>query len=157
MSSAIAKVFSDRQYTCFECAKLRRCPSPRNGMPADGTTPICFEYKPADPARPQDARELAVRDFRYDELDAVMISVDKWFDEGDPRLKNNPATRAADAREIALRAIEAATVAHDARLLDEAAERGVQKLLKLICEDPIKPWIEGKEELRAAIQEAAHE
>ena len=42
-----------------------------------------------------------------DELDAVMHSVDKWFDEGDPRLKNNPATRAADAREIALKAIEA--------------------------------------------------
>jgi len=44
--------------------------------------------------------------FRADELDAVMLSVDKWFDEGDPRLKNNPATRAADAREIALKAIE---------------------------------------------------
>jgi hypothetical protein len=40
-----------------------------------------------------------------DELDAVMITVDKWL-EGQA-LKNNPATRAADAREIALKAIEA--------------------------------------------------
>ena len=45
-------------------------------------------------------------EFRVDELEAVMISVDKWFDDNDPRLKNNPATRAADAREIALKAIE---------------------------------------------------
>lgn len=44
--------------------------------------------------------------FRMDELDAVMLSVDKWFDEGDEALKNNPATRAAAAREIALQAIE---------------------------------------------------
>ena len=41
-----------------------------------------------------------------DELDAVMLSVDKWLD-GD-ELKDNPATRAARAREVALRAIEAA-------------------------------------------------
>jgi hypothetical protein len=38
------------------------------------------------------------------ELDAVMVSVDKWL-EG-KELKNNPATRAADAREKALKAIE---------------------------------------------------
>ena len=44
--------------------------------------------------------------FRMDEIDAVMLSVDKWFDEGDEALKNNPATRAAAAREIALQAIE---------------------------------------------------
>lgn len=54
----------------------------------------------------EDARELAIAEFRADELDAVMVSVDKWFDDGDPRLKNNPATRAADAREIALKAID---------------------------------------------------
>lgn len=51
-------------------------------------------------------RAKAVDDFRMDELDAVMVSVDKWFDEGDPRLKQTPANRAADAREIALKAIE---------------------------------------------------
>lgn len=56
------------------------------------------------------AREEAVHEFRMDELEAVMLSVDKWFDEDDPRLKNNPATRAADAREIALQAIEAAAI-----------------------------------------------
>lgn len=39
-------------------------------------------------------------------LEAVMHSVDKWFDEGDPRLYNNAATRAAEAREIALQAID---------------------------------------------------
>ena len=50
--------------------------------------------------------ENYVKEFRADELDAVMLSVDKWFDDNDPRLKNSPATRAADAREIALQAIE---------------------------------------------------
>lgn len=41
------------------------------------------------------------------ELQAVMISVDKWL--GDPSdLEENPATRAARAREIALKAIDAA-------------------------------------------------
>lgn len=54
-----------------------------------------------------DEREEAINDFRMDELDAVMISVDKWFDEGDPQLKQNPASRAAYAREIALQALEA--------------------------------------------------
>ena len=41
-------------------------------------------------------------------LEAVMISVDKWFSADDPRLANNEETRACDAREIALRAIEQA-------------------------------------------------
>lgn len=50
-------------------------------------------------------RNLAINAFRMDELDAVMLSVDKWLDG--PALKNNPATRAADAREVALKAIEA--------------------------------------------------
>lgn len=40
------------------------------------------------------------------ELMSVMQSVDKWFDDGDPRLNDNPATRASHAREIALKAIE---------------------------------------------------
>ena len=40
------------------------------------------------------------------ELDAVMVSVDKWFGPNYPILKTNPATRASDAREIALREIE---------------------------------------------------
>jgi len=53
-------------------------------------------------------RDSAVRGFRMDELDAVMYSVDKWFDDGDARLENNPATRAAAAREVALKAIEKA-------------------------------------------------
>ena len=60
-------------------------------------------------------------DFRMDELDAVMYSVDKWL-EGDA-LKNNPATRAADAREYALRAIESAYARGKAEALREAAER----------------------------------
>jgi hypothetical protein len=58
-------------------------------------------------AHDEQVRAEAINDdFRMDELDAVMISVDKWFDKDDTRLKNNPATRAADAREIALKAIE---------------------------------------------------
>jgi hypothetical protein len=51
-------------------------------------------------------REEYVNDFRMDELDALVHSVDKWFDDDDPRLERNPATRAGDAREIALKAIE---------------------------------------------------
>ncbi len=59
------------------------------------------------------------RHARMTELDAVMVSVDKWFDADDPRLENNPATRAADAREIGLRAIEYLT----AELATVKAER----------------------------------
>lgn len=55
--------------------------------------------------RTEQARKEAVNEFRMDELDGVMHSVDKWL-KGDA-LKNNPATRAADAREVALKAIEA--------------------------------------------------
>jgi DNA primase large subunit len=50
-------------------------------------------------------KDKAINAFRMDELDAVMMSVDKWLDG--TALRNNPATRAADAREIALKAIEA--------------------------------------------------
>ena len=46
----------------------------------------------------------AVASFRADELDAVMYSVRKWLP--DDYRKTNPATEAADAREIALKAIE---------------------------------------------------
>jgi len=76
-------------------------------------------YDPQEPCDPADILEAvqvranhaikiikeSVNDFRMDELDAVMTSVDKWL-VGDA-LKNNPATRAADAREVALNAIEA--------------------------------------------------
>ena len=65
-----------------------------------------------DPAldRVTDLLETWAEEFRMDVLDAVMYSVDKWFDKGDPRLKKNPETRAADAREIALRAIESKVI-----------------------------------------------
>jgi len=54
----------------------------------------------------QDAkREEAINTFRMDELDAVMCSVDKWLPDNYPE-GVNPATRAADARQIALKAIE---------------------------------------------------
>jgi hypothetical protein len=53
---------------------------------------------------------------RMDMLSAVMVSVDKWFDEGDLRLKQDECNRAADAREIALKAIE-----------HVAAERGARR------------------------------
>lgn len=70
-------------------------------------------------------RAKAVNDFRMDELDAVMISVDKFL-TGDA-LKNNPATRAADAREIALQAIEkeAARADRAEKALKGAADRAV--------------------------------
>jgi hypothetical protein len=43
------------------------------------------------------------------ELEAVLyVAVDKWFDDGDPRLSESPAERARMAREIALKAIEKA-------------------------------------------------
>ncbi len=73
------------------------------------------------------AEELS--EFRMDELDAVMLSVDKWLDG--PALKNNPATRAADAREIALRAIEEAS--RQARR--EAAELSKDWIEKNLTDD----------------------
>lgn len=52
-------------------------------------------------------RRLAFqRDILQSELRAVMHSVDKWFDDDDERLKDNPATRSAVAREIALKEID---------------------------------------------------
>ncbi len=73
-------------------------------------------------ARFASARSQEVSDFRMDELDAVMCSVDKWFDEGDTRLQQNPQNRSADAREIALQAIER----QEARA--ELAEYKVEKM-----------------------------
>ncbi len=57
-------------------------------------------------SRPVVSKEAAISEYRQDELDAVMYFIDKWFEPNDSRLKDNPATRAASAREIALRAIE---------------------------------------------------
>jgi len=51
-------------------------------------------------------RQGVINDFRMDELDAVMMSVDKWLPADYPT-GIDPANRAADAREIALKAIEA--------------------------------------------------
>jgi hypothetical protein len=56
-------------------------------------------------------------DYRMDELDAVMHSVDKWLDEAS--MKDNPATRASTAREIALKAIEQAYENGRAKALSE--------------------------------------
>jgi len=71
-------------------------------------------------------RELAIREFRMDELDAVMYSVDKCLPKDYPTGRN-PATRAADAREIALRKIEkylaAAAVKEDAQRRAQNSER----------------------------------
>lgn len=78
------------------------------------TGKVLASYPPDDQPGEAGLREAAINDFRMDELDAVMHSVDKWFDEGDPRLRNNPATRAADAREIALQAIERSALAQPA-------------------------------------------
>lgn len=55
----------------------------------------------------QEVRGEAVKQFRMDELEAVMLSVDKWLTDAPEFTKlANPATRAAAAREIALQAIE---------------------------------------------------
>lgn len=53
---------------------------------------------------PSPLQEEAVEQFRMDELEAVMLSVDKWLVGAD--LLGNPATRAARAREVALQTIE---------------------------------------------------
>ena len=42
------------------------------------------------------------------EVVGIMHSVDKWFDDGDPTLLENPTQRAVVARERALKAIESA-------------------------------------------------
>lgn len=47
------------------------------------------------------------------DLRGVMEAVDKWFEDNDPRRQENPATRAAAAREIALQAIDRAERARD--------------------------------------------
>lgn len=52
-------------------------------------------------------KKLAEAKRNSNELQAVMISVDKWLDHPS-ELEENPATRAARARKIALKAIEAA-------------------------------------------------
>jgi hypothetical protein len=62
------------------------------------------------------------------QLDAVMHSVDKWFDEGDSRLKDDPSNRSAAAREIALQAIEKA----EAKCLSMAAAMAeVREMLRI--------------------------
>jgi hypothetical protein len=74
-------------------------------------------------------RDDAINAFRMDELDAVMHSVDKWLDG--PALRNNPATRAADAREIALKAIESEKAAGIAQGRSEAAQAARETMLNL--------------------------
>ena len=64
-------------------------------------------------------RDSAINAFRMDELDAVMMSVDKWL--SGQALRNNPATRAADAREVALKAIEAVATAQAKRYAEAVA------------------------------------
>lgn len=81
------------------------------------------------------ARDEAVNDFRMDELDAVMHSVDKWL-EGD-ELKENPATRAARAREKALCAIEDAGTRGEWMDIKDAPRDGTAVLA---CEMP-HDWI----------------
>lgn len=50
---------------------------------------------------------LKQMEVRHEEtLGGIMHSVDKWFEDGDPRLQENPTARAAYAREIALQAVE---------------------------------------------------
>lgn len=94
-----------------------------------------------------------VNDFRMDELDAVMHSVDKWL-EGDD-LKNNPATRAADAREIALKAIEAETARADMAeaSLKIVADVAVAWVNRNLCDEHMPIMCKALEEdgLRAAI------
>ena len=99
--------------------------------------------------RPE-AREEAVNDFRADELDAVMVSVDKWFDEGDPRLRQDPANRSADAREIALKAIESSRLAAPKPEGQDAALRSIRATLKRPLENPTQS-MEGA--IRAALYE----
>lgn len=53
----------EANYSCFECAKLTRCPSPARGMPDDGSTPPCFEYKP-EPVQSAPSEEDAIRHIR---------------------------------------------------------------------------------------------
>lgn len=93
---------------------------------------------------PEAIKREAITQFRMDELDAVMHSIDKWFKEGDSRLKDNPATRAANAREIALKAMEATK-----RACADAA-------VKWINEHYVSPGVMRghPSELRAAILQA---
>jgi flagellar biosynthesis/type III secretory pathway protein FliH len=77
----------------------------------------------------REVKEEELTEFRMDELDAVMLSVDKWLDG--PALRNNPATRAADAREFALRSIEK----EYARGKKEGVSQGRRDAAEAYCKD----------------------
>lgn len=62
---------------------------------------------------------------------AVMHFVDKWFEEGDPRLSLPPADRANQAREIALQWGDNLQRQRDA-LLQAAAE--VREMLRIVAD-----------------------
>lgn len=83
------------------------------------------------------SRDEAVKQFRMDELEAVMLSVDKWLDDA-PTFRDtvNPATRAAAAREVALRAIEKLQTENDAlkARLSEAVRQLIEKHCGFNCD-----------------------
>lgn len=83
------------------------------------------------------------------ELEAVMLSVDKWLPEGYP---GNPATRACDAREVALKAIEGAEAGREQWRLSriETAKQRDRFELDLLIER------KRTKRLRAVIEEAEH-
>ena len=78
----------------MECKETRICGcfKQRNGLnvPSECAIPnLCRKFKNLEA-----------------ELFGVMYTIEKWFNEDDERLKNNPSTVAGNAREVALKAIE---------------------------------------------------
>jgi len=97
----------------MECKETRICGCfrQRNGLnvPSECSIPeMCRKYKQIEA-----------------ELFGVMHSIEKWFDEDDERLKNNPTTVAGNAREIALKAIEEAMI--EASILDDKLDFSKKK------------------------------
>lgn len=99
--------------------------------------PDIFEktYEPADLEPTPDARDLA---------EEINQDIDDWYSSDDYPDDKTVVDRATSR-----------IAAHDARLLDEAAERGVKWLLDGFADE----WLsdDAEKTLRAAIKGAAHE
>ena len=85
------------------------------------------------PAESTAERGQVVNDFRADTLDAVMYSVRKWLP--DDYVEANPETAAADAREIALKAIEKQEARAEAAEAEQGEERLLRGLLAIVHRD----------------------
>jgi hypothetical protein len=119
-------------YSCFECAKLNGCPTPSKGMPADGSTPPCFE---ARPSREEEMRESQQLLFSHRmELEKMFNS---WADKNQAaNIPANVITWLLSIKAIDIPAARAALAQGGAR--DEASDMCVDCRREKICIIPMK-------------------